>query len=306
MINRELIRIKVVQMAYAYSQNEGKTIEAAEKEFLFSLGRTDELYKTLLALMVGLGHIATRTVEMQNSRAKRLAEPPCSTKFIHNRFLVQLRNNHQMRNFIDNNNLWADHEEFLRHTYARITEMESYQAYMESPSSSYYEDQEIWRKIYRQLLCNNDELDEILEDVSLYWNDDKVIVDSFVLKTIHQFDEAQGPDFQLLPEFRDDADREFATTLFRTALSNRETYSQLIQERVRNWDIERLAAMDLVIMQVGLAELLSFPSIPVAVTLNEYVEIAKAYSTPQSGAYINGILDSMVRHLRKQGLLDKE
>lgn len=306
MINRELIRIKVVQLAYAYYQNGDKTLEEAEKEFLFSLDKSYELYNTLLLLMVSIDHMAHRMVEVEVNRAHRLQlSDDIPTKFIKNRFLAQLRSNDQLRSFQEKNNVWADEEDFLRRMYKRILEQPFYKEYAQSGPGSYEEDREVWRKIYRQLICDNDELDEILEDRSLYWNDDKAIIDTFVLKTIRRFDVGQGPWQPLLPEFKNDEDRKFALTLFRTAIKNRDYYYKLVSDRTQNWDISRICTMDLLIMQIALAEITSFPDIPLNVTINEYVEIAKSYSTPRSGSFINGMLDTIAKRLIADGVIDK-
>ncbi len=307
MINRELIRIKVVQLVYAFYNNEGKTKENAEKEFLFSLDKAYELYHVLLMLMVSITHIARRTVEMQMSRARRLHEQSViPTKFVNNLFIDQLSKNVQLRSFQNKEGeFWAEEEEFLRHLYKEITEQEYYQEYIRKPGNDFEEDREIWRKIYRSLLCNNEELDDILEERSLYWNDDKAIIDTFVLKTIRRFDVQNGQMQQLLPEFKDDDDLDFAKTLFRTVIDNEERFRELIKEQTRNWDMERIAFMDLVIMQTALAEITSFPEIPLRVSINEYVEIGKMYSTPRSGSYINGMLDTIAKRLIAEHKIEK-
>ena len=307
MINRELIRIKVVQLVYAFYNNEGKTKENAEKEFLFSLDKAYELYHVLLMLMVSVTHIARRTVEMQMSRARRLHEQSViPTKFVNNLFIDQLSKNVQLRSFQNKEGeFWAEEEEFLRHLYKEITEQEYYQEYIRKPGNDFEEDREIWRKIYRSLLCNNEELDDILEERSLYWNDDKAIIDTFVLKTIRRFETQNGQMQQLLPEFKDDDDLDFAKTLFRTVIDNEERFRELIKEQTRNWDMERIAFMDLVIMQTALAEITSFPEIPLRVSINEYVEIGKMYSTPRSGSYINGMLDTIAKRLIAEHKIEK-
>lgn len=307
MINRELIRIKVVQLVYAFYNNEGKTKENAEKEFLFSLDKAYELYHVLLMLMVSITHIARRTVEMQMSRARRLHEQSViPTKFVNNLFIDQLSKNVQLRSFQNKEGeFWAEEEEFLRHLYKEIMEQEYYQEYIRKPGNDFEEDREIWRKIYRSLLCNNEELDDILEERSLYWNDDKAIIDTFVLKTIRRFEVQNGQMQQLLPEFKDDDDLDFAKTLFRTVIDNEERFRELIKEQTRNWDMERIAFMDLVIMQTALAEITSFPEIPLRVSINEYVEIGKMYSTPRSGSYINGMLDTIAKRLIAEHKIEK-
>jgi N utilization substance protein B len=176
---------------------------------------------------------------------------------------------------------------------------------MNNPEDNYDVDRELWRKIYRTLIQDNDELDTILEDMSLYWNDDKTIVDTFVLKTIKRFDEANGPKQELLPEWDSEEEQDYARKLLRAAILNADEYQRYMSEASRNWDFSRLAYMDVVIMQIAIAEMLCFPSIPVSVTINEYVEVAKLYSTYKSGGYINGMLDAIARHMIQTGRLMK-
>ena len=145
----------------------------------------------------------------------------------------------------------------------------------------------------------------MLEEKSLYWNDDKAIVDTFVLKTIRQFKQENGTQQPLQPQFKDDEDPRYAQTLFRVSIENEDTFRELIREQTRNWDLSRIALMDLVIMQTALAEIVSFPEIPLSISINEYVEIAKMYSTPHSGAYVNGMLDTIGKRLISEGKVQK-
>ena len=187
----------------------------------------------------------------------------------------------------------------------QILQSDIYKEYMASETSSYEEDRELWRKIYKRIVFNNEKLDAVLEDQSLYWNDDKEIVDTFVLKTIKRFDPKNGDKQELLPEFKDEEDQDFARRLFRRSILNADYYRHLISENSKNWDLDRVAVMDVIIMQIALAEILSFPNIPINVSLNEYVEIAKLYSTPKSGGFINGTLDGIVNQLKKENKLTK-
>ncbi len=307
MINRELIRQKVVHITYSYYQNESKKPEVAEKELLLSLGKAYDLYNYLLLLMVEVGRMALRTLEIRQNRARRLGESTkFSTKFVDNRFLLQLESNKQLKDFRDTQKYnWGDYEEFVRSLYNKIEENQAYQTYMASENSTYEEDREIFRVIYRQLICNNEELEDILEDISLYWNDDKVVVDTFVLKTINRFTAESDADQPLLPEFKDESDREYAVRLLLKTLANEEYYRQLISSSTRNWDIQRVALMDRVILQIALAEIISFPGIPVSVSINEYVEIAKMYSTPKSSRYVNATLDTIVKRMQTENKLIK-
>ena len=307
MINRELIRLKLVQIAYSYYQSGSKNPAAAEKELLMSLSRAYALYNTMLLLMVELNRMALRTLEMRQSRAKRLGEKDAlSTKFVDNRFMLQLESNKQLQEFRDNQRFdWADQEEFVRSLYTKIEESEFYKMYMDSSKNSYEEDREVWRLIYRHLICNNEELDAVLEEMDLYWNDDKVIVDTFVLKTINRFTVDSTDDQPLMPEYRDSSDQEFAIRLLQKAIANKDYYYDLIASTTRKWEINRVALMDRIILQLALAEIISFPGIPVSVSINEYVEIAKMYSTSKSGKYINATLDNIAKRLTEENKLIK-
>ncbi|MBQ3608870.1 MAG: transcription antitermination factor NusB, partial [Bacteroidaceae bacterium] len=223
-----------------------------------------------------------------------------------NRFIAQLEVNKQLLEFSETQKkTWENESEFVKRLCEQIMDSDIYKEYMASETSSYEEDRELWRKIYKRIIFNNEELDQVLEDQSLYWNDDKEIVDTFVLKTIKRFDEKNGAKQELLPEFKDEEDQDFARRLFRRTILNADYYRHLISENTRNWDLDRVAFMDVVIMQIALAEILSFPNIPVSVSLNEYVEIAKLYSTPKSGSFINGTLDGIVNALKNENKLNK-
>ena len=309
MINRELIRLKVIQLSYAHYVNGTQKLDTAEKELMFSLSKAYDLYMYMLELMVEVNRIAERALETAKSRFQRLKEGlPPSARFIENQFMAQLQSNSQLRDFVENQKrTWADDEDFVRRLYKVIIESDTYKEYMALPQTPTYEDdRDLWRKLYREIIVENEDLDQLLEEKSLYWNDDRYIVDSFVLKTIRQFDPKEGAAQPLLPEYRDEDDRDFAKRLFRASLLGAEHYRALINQNLRGWDIDRLAFMDLIIMQTALAEIFTFPQIPVSVTINEYVELAKMYSTPRSGAYINGMLDAICRRQIEEGKLHKE
>ena len=307
MINRVLIRLKIVQIVYAYYQNGGKNLDTAEKELFFSLSKAYDMYNYLLLLMVEITKQAQRKQSAAKSKLLPTAEELYpNTKFVENRFIAQLEVNKQLLEFSETQKkTWENESEFVKSLCEKIMDSDIYKEYMASETSSYEEDREVWRKIYKRIIFNNEELDQVLEDQSLYWNDDKEIVDTFVLKTIKRFEEQNGAKQELLPEFKDDEDQDFARRLFRRTILNADYYRHLISENTRIWDLDRVAFMDVIIMQIALAEILSFPNIPVSVTLNEYVEIAKLYSTPKSGSFINGTLDGIVNLLKKDGKLTK-
>ena len=307
MINRVLIRLKIVQIVYAYYQNGGKNLDTAEKELFFSLSKAYDLYNYLLLLMVEVTKQANKRLNAaKNKLVPTKEELFPNTKFVENRFIAQLEVNKQLLEFSNNQKkTWENEADFVKTLCDKILESDIYKEYMASSDKSYEVDRELWRKLYKAFVFNNEELDVLLEDQSLYWNDDKEIVDTFVLKTIKRFEAKNGANQTLLPEFKDEEDQEFARRLFRRAILNCDYYRHLISENTRNWDLDRVAFMDVIIMQCALAEILSFPNIPVSVSLNEYVEIAKVYSTIKSGSFVNGTLDGIVNQLKKEGKLAK-
>lgn len=308
MINRELIRLKVVQQTYAFYQNGSHKLDTAEKDLFFSLSKSYDLYMYMLELMVELNHIAERAFITATNRYNRIheGEPP-SPRFVNNQFIAQLEKNHQLRDFVDNQKkTWADDEDYVRQLYNKITASETYKEWMTRRDVPTYEDDKaLWRQIYRKVIMEDEELDHLLEEKSLFWNDDRFIVDSFVLKTLKLFDKKLGADQPLMPEYRDEDDREFARRLLRASLLGADHYRTIISQALHNWDLERVALMDLLIMQTALAEMLTFSQIPLSVTINEYVNIAKYYSTPRSGGYINGMLDAIARNLISEGKIKK-
>lgn len=308
MINRVLIRLKVIQVIYAYYQNGGKNLEAAEKELFYSLSKAYDLYKYLLLLMVEVTQFADRRIDNRRHKLRPTEEDlNPNTRFIDNAFMAQLMQNAQLEEFRANQKRsWDDEGDFVKHLFERIEETKAYQEYMAKETLTYEDDRELWRKLYRSTIAQNEEIDEILEEQSLYWNDDKAIVDTFVLKTIKRFEPENGAGQELMPEYKDDEDKEFARRLLRTAITGAEAYRKLMENNAKNWDMERFAFMDILIMQVALAEIMAFPTIPTSVTLNEYVEIAKMYSTPKSGGFINGMLDGIVSQLKSENKLNKQ
>ena len=306
MINRELIRIKIVQLTYAYYQNGNHNMDNAEKELLFSLSKAYDLYNCLLSLIVAVSREAHLHYDVEVARARREGKDVPSGKFANNRFAMQLEENKQLCEYMETQKQsWADNIEFVRNLLSQMEQSQIYKDYIDSPEDSYEDDREVWRKLYKALIMENENLDSLLEERSLYWNDDKEIVDTFVLKTIKRFDPKNKSKQELLPEFKDEEDKDFAVKLFRATILNADQYQRFMSETSRNWDFSRLAYMDVVIMQIAIAEMMNFPNIPVSVTINEYVDLAKLYSTPKSGSYINGMLDAIAHYLVDTGKMMK-
>jgi N utilization substance protein B len=307
MINRDLIRIRIVQIVYAWYQNSNNSLKNAEKELLFGFQKSYDLYYYLLLLMVKLTDMYESRIETKKNKFLPSEEDlHPNTHLIDNKFIRQLKTNHQFIHYLNNRPMsWEENENFVKTLLDNILESETYKTYSELENPTYDDDRDFWRKTFKQFIYNNEELDEILEDESIYWNDDVEIVQTFVLKTIKQFSEDNGPDQPLLPMFKDEEDKQYALKLLDETILNEKKYRSLIEKHIDKWDLDRIAFMDMIIMQVAVAEIFSFESIPTRVTLNEYIEIAKAYSTPKSGSFVNGILDAIVNDIKKDNLIFK-
>ena len=281
-------------------------MDNAEKELLFSLSKAYDLYIFLLALIVAVTKEARHRVEVITTRVKREGGDMPSEKFAYNKFALLLEENHQLNDFLEQQKqTWDNDIEFVRKLLDQIEQSQIYKDFMASDDDSYEAHRELWRRLYKILVMNNANLDALLEEKSLYWNDDKETVDTFVVKTIKRFDPKNAKNQELLPEYKDEEDKEFAQKLFRATILNADQYQHYMSDASRNWDFSRLAYMDVVIMQIAIAEMLTFPGIPVSVTINEYVELAKLYSTPKSSGYINGMLDTIARYLNATGKMLK-
>ncbi len=307
MINRVLIRIKIVQILYSYYKSEGKTLSAVEKELFFSIEKTYDLYFHLLALSIEITRYAALRIDAKRNKLRPTPEElNPNTRFIDNKFVEQLSKNQRLNEYLKSKKLsWENEQDIIKELYEEIIATDLYSEYMNAPESSYNADKDIWRKIYKKVILANEALDESLEEQSIYWTDDVEIVVSFIIKTIKRFDEEKAGKQELLPMFKDEEDADFARKLMRHVLNNNKEYRELIDKHTRNWELDRIAFMDIVIMEIALAELLNFPTIPLNVTLNEFIEISKAYSTDKSATFINGVLDNIANELKKENKLIK-
>lgn len=308
MINRILIRIKVVQMVYSYLLDQkGKRMMEAQKELATSLDKAYELYHYLLMLPVEF--VRLQEERLDNARNKYLPTDEDlnpNTKFVDNLFVKKISNCEMFKEFVKDNSIsWADSEISLRLMLDKIVNSDIYQEYMDKPGTSLAEDCELWRNLLKKVVFIDENLTDALEAKSVYWNDDLDTVGTFVLKTIKRFEEEGYK--ELLPKYKDDEDRLFAEKLFVNAVNNKDEYMKLIDMFVSkdSWETERLAFMDIVVLLVAIAELEKVPSVPTKVTMNEFIEIAKCYSTNKSGQFVNGILNSIINYLKKEGRLFK-
>ena len=307
MINRNLIRIRVVQIIYSWYQNRNKNLREAEKELMFGLQKSYDLYYYMLLLMVELTRVHERRIEAKKSKFLPTEEDlNPNLNLIENKFIRQLEGNRQFNKQLNERPMsWEEHDAFVRNLLDKILESDTYIEYSQVESPTYDEDKEFWRKIFKNFIYTNEELDDLLEDECIYWNDDVEIVQSFVLKSIRQLSEEDGIEQPLLPMFRDEEDKQYALQLLHDTILNEKKYRGLIEKHTEKWDFDRIAFMDMIIMQVALSEIFSFESIPTSVSLNEYIELAKGYSTPKSGTFINGVLDAIVQELKENNQIFK-
>jgi N utilization substance protein B len=307
MINRTIIRIKVLQIVYAYYQKTVKDLALAENELMFSIQKSYDLYHYLLLLITLLTDAEQKRLDMLKNRLLATeAERNPDRRLADNRFAEQLNRNEQLQKFAHKKGSFWNNESslFLRSTLNKILQSDIYKDYLES-EDTYESDRNFWFKIFKNMILSDDELIEALEDESVYWNDDMEIIGAFVIKTIRRFTIDTPADQALYPMFKDTEDKDFAIQLLHRSILEEEENSRRITNQIKNWDIERLAQMDLYVIQMALAELRNFPLIPISVTLNEYIDLARYYSTPKSPVFINGILDAIVKELKNENLLFK-
>jgi len=307
MINRALIRTKTVQLVYSWQNNPQPDVMLALKQQSLSLNKTYELYHWMLLLSIEVTKYAIKKIEAGLNKFRPTNEDVNPNKrFINNKFYKQLIANNQLIEYAKTNGIgWDDDTEFIKAIFDSIVASDVYKEYMEAKEATYEDDKMVWRKIYRKVLSSSDILQSQLEDMDIYWNDDLETVLSFIEKTIKHFTPESDETTELLPMYRDISDKEFASELLKKTIENREEYKKLIEETAKNWDTDRIAEMDMAILTVAIAEIVNFPAIPVSVSINEYIEISKSYSTDKSKNFINGVLDAITTKLKKDGKLLK-
>lgn len=297
-------------MLYSYQLTKtDKAITKAKKELQASLDKSYELYNSLLQLMIDLTDLQDR--ELDDAKHKFLPSNEDlnpNMRFVENQLVEWLRNSKKLQDFVNDNNItWRDDELFLRLLLFKVTGSEEYKTYMAMEKTDFASDCEVWLQIMKKVILPDDDLLEHIENMSVYWSvDDLDIMGQFVLKTIRRIE--AGDKEPISPKYKDDEDSEFGEKLFSLAVQERAENDELINKYVRSerWDSGRIALMDRIIMCTALTEIKNFPSIPVNVTMNEYIELAKNFSTPHSGQFVNGILNAVVKSLREQGKIVKQ
>ena len=307
MLNRRHIRIKILHILYGFYQDSDADVVATRKALTHSVGKMQELYILLLMMIGAMQGFAIDRIEA--GRKKQLPTPEDlhpNTKFVTNKPLRALANSKKLQKAASDLGVgWGDDQEMLRKMFRSLLEHEEYIEFMASEERGFKHDREYLIRIFRKHMITSEVFQERLEEQSIFWNDDLDLAASMAIKTIKTIRETDD-DITLLPLWReDDDDKQFLETLFTEALAQAEVNEALVMEAAKNWELERIALMDRILMKMALAEAKSFSSIPLKVTLNEYIELSKYYSTPKSNGFINGVLDQLFTQLKKDGTIVK-
>jgi len=307
MISRRLLRIKALMALYAFNRREDGNLSQAETELMFSIGKTYDLYHYLLLLVLDVADIASEKIDQALQKRMPTKEDLNPQKwFIDNLVIVQLRQNIAFNKYISSKKLsWVNYSHIPRLLYNKMITWDVYEEYMRSEIHNYQSDKKFLIKLITDLFANSEDLQSNLEEQSIFWNDDMEYISAMVEKTLKKFKAESGENTQLMPLYKNEEDEEFVKILFRKAILNSKKCSELIDKNTTNWEVDRIALMDILVMQLAVTEVLEFPEIPVKVTLNEYIEIAKYYCTSKSSTFVNGILDNIVKEIRDEGLFNK-
>ena len=309
MLTRRQIRVKVMQCIYALTLSKDDSLEKQEKFLKYSINHTYTLYLLMLSLFRELHQMAKKHLELSSNKYMASLDDsfPDKAKFINNRLLLKIVENAPLANELKRRKLnnWYLHEEYIKILFREITSSGIYEGYMRSAESSFEADRELLIALFREVIAPNDKIYEYFEDDQLTWVDDLPLVNTFMLKRLKKVREDHGDAFFLPKLVKDEEDITFAGQLLVKTLLNDTGLVQEIQAKTPNWDKDRIADIDAILLKMAICELQYFPSIPERVTINEYLEIAKEYSTPKSSIFINGILDKLVKEYKLEGKLNK-
>lgn len=307
MISRRIIRIKVMQSLYAFHSSPDQTINLAEKELFHSINKSYDLYHWLLQLLVDVHDHASELIELK--KKKNFPTPEDlnpNLRFRQNIIIHKVNENKPLQDYVNKQKLsWHDHPELIRKLFNQLVESEEYIRYMTNENNTINDDRNIIDYFYANIVAETDDIHQLLEEKSIYWNDDVEFVLSMIIKTLSKF-KMSTPDFKsLMPLFKDEDDLNFTKSLFRKTVLSSEEHREIIKTHLRNWDLDRVAFIDVLIMEMAISEFLYFPSIPTKVSMNEYIDLAKYYSTSKSQTFINGILDKIHTSLKDEGKIVK-
>lgn len=308
MISRRILRIKTLQLLYAYYKCPDSSINKAEKELFHSINKTYELYHYLILLLIEIADYANNRMEIGRQKNIPTAEDlHPNKKFIDNIVLNQFRTSTELNSYLNNKKLsWVNHPELIKKLYTKIRQSDYFLEYMKNPDFSYESEKEILYNIYTDDIATSEDLFNILEEQSIYWNDEAEFIIGIIIKTIKGFKENDKENIRLFPLFKNEDDVDFVKRLLRKTVIHKDEYLELIRKYTQNWEVERIAFMDTIILQLAITEVIEFTSIPTRVTFNEYLEIAKYYSTNKSSIFINGVLDKIIRYLKENNKFAKQ
>ena len=306
MISRRLLRIKVLHMLYAYFNGNNEGLARYEKDLFKSIEKSYDLYHLFFVLLIDVKEYAQGRIDLaKNRRVPTREDLDPNLKFVENRVIKKLMSTNRLYKYIDEKKLsWVDHPELIKRVYQDIIDSEIYQKYMNAEEDSYKADADFVVDFFSEFLVNNDLLYQILEEHSIYWNDDIEFVLSMNIKTVQRI-KSHEIEVRLFQLFKNDEDKEFVKKLFRMVVLDHQKNSDIIQSNIKNWDVDRIAQMDLLVMEMAVTEVLQFPSIPVKVSFNEYIELVKFYSTNRSNAFVNGVLDKIIAKLKADDKIKK-
>lgn len=308
MLTRRHIRVKVLQSVYAYNQSENPDIDVQEKFLHYSIEQMQDLYLLMLQLFVALQKQAESYLERsQKKHLPTALEKNPSHTFIANKLIQVISSNSTFLDVIEKKKLdyWDMDGEYVNILFNELRTKEWYEEYLLKKETSYKEDQDFVIRLYKEIIAPNDKLYEYLEDRRLTWVDDFPIVNTAIVKMLGKLSEKNASALLVPNLYKNIEDRDYAIQLFRKVILNEDKLNANIEGKTPNWDKERIADVDLIILKMGIAEFLYFPSIPVRATINEYLEVSKEYSTPKSSIFVNGILDKLVKEFSEEGKLNK-
>ena len=306
MLNRRHIRVKVMQSIYALHQKNSDDIEKEEKFLLHSIDSIQDLYLIMLSSLAEI-----RKKEMlflEASSKKHLAtseEKNPNRKFVNNAILQQLEDSNSLSIALEKRKItnWANDDTYILILLNEIKQSTLYAKYMSTKKSSFQEDRDFIADVFSELIAPNEKLYDYLEDTKLTWVDDIPVVNTQIVKQLKQVSEKE--EFRVTKLYKDQEDQEFVSLLFKKTVLNEVDLAKEYIDKTPNWDAERIAELDTIILKMAICEFLKFPSIPVKVTINEYLEIAKEYSTPKSSIFINGILDNLIKEFQSENKIKK-
>ena len=308
MLNRRHIRIKVMQTLYAFDGSESDDFKKDEKFLLQSLDTMYDLFLLQLSLLIEIQKRAEDQQEkIQRKYLATTEEKNPSKKFINNEVLQLLKSNEALKNELEKRKIdfWYLDFEYVDIIYKAILDSPLYKEYMSTKTSDFKEDRNFIVDIFSEIIATDDKLYDYIEDKKLTWIDDLPVINTIIQKLLRKV-KPDSTEHHFTPKlYKDLEDRDYAVNLFKKSLLNRSKFNEEIAERTVNWDSDRIANLDAILLQMAICEFQKFPSIPVKVTINEYLEIAKEYSTPKSSFFINGILDKIVKDYTKDGNLNK-